>query len=163
VRPVSRGRYDKKDAGEIGPGHSVTALYELIAPGEPIPGGSVDALEYQSQVAAPSPAAGNELGTIKLRFKRPRSESSELTRVVLENRVYPLSQVSPDFRFAGAVAGFGTLLRGSEHRGSASYPMIRSLAESTGASKVGGTRGEFVGLVARAEQLGKSSALQPSR
>jgi Ca-activated chloride channel family protein len=154
---------DRKDAGEIGPGHSVTALYELIAPGDPVPGGSVDPLKYQRTRAEASADSKNELGTIKLRFKRPRSESSELTSIVLDNRVNPLAQVNPDFRFASAVAGFGMLLRGSEYRGSASYPMIKSLVDSTGATKTGGTRGEFLSLVARAEQLGKGSVLSPSR
>lgn len=83
--------------------------------------------------------------------------------MVIENRVNPIAQASQDFRFASAVAGFGMLLRNSEYRGTASYPMLRSLLSTTGANAAGGTRGEFVGLVARAEQLGKSGVLQPSR
>jgi Ca-activated chloride channel family protein len=145
---------DKKDAGEIGPGHSVTALYELIAPGDPIPGGKVDPLKYQRTAAASAPGS-DEVATIKLRFKRPRSESSELMSVTVPNRVNPIAQVSPDFRFASAVASFGMLLRGSEYKGASSYAMVRSLADSTGPGAAGATRAEFVGLVARAESLDK--------
>ncbi|HWA73522.1 MAG TPA: VWA domain-containing protein [Polyangiaceae bacterium] len=151
---------DRKDAGEIGPGHSVTALYELIAPGDPIPGGKVDPLKYQR--TAPANGGSDEVATVKLRFKRPRSESSELLSVTVPNRVNPIAQVSPDFRFASAVASFGMLLRGSEYKGSSSYPMVRSLAESSGPSP-NATRAEFIGLIARAEELSKSSVLAPKR
>lgn len=117
-------------------------------------------MKYQRPAAQAGAAAKSELATIKLRFKRPRSESSELTSIVIENRANPIAQASKDFRFASAVAGFGMLLLGSEHRGTASYPMLRSPLGTTGASAAGGTRREFVGLVARgtARQEQRTSA-----
>jgi Ca-activated chloride channel family protein len=150
---------DRKDAGEIGPGHSVTALYEIIPVGAVVPKGSVDALKYQ-QATATGAASQGELATVKLRFKRPRATQSELLTLPVGAKPLPVAATSPDFRFACAVSGFGMLLRGSEFRGSIDYRMVRSLAESAGASKdPSAHRGEFLTLVQRAEQLDRRAVL----
>ncbi|HEY0160185.1 MAG TPA: VWA domain-containing protein [Thermoanaerobaculia bacterium] len=111
---------DKKDAGELGAGHSVTALYELVPPGEAIPGGSVDPLKYQSPASAR--AAGGELATVKLRYKEPDGDTSRLLTRVVANSVSPA--MSDNLRLASAVAELGMLLRGSEHKGEASFESV---------------------------------------
>jgi Ca-activated chloride channel homolog len=112
---------DAKDAGELGAGHSVTALYEIVPPGESIPGGSVDPLKYQS-VSAKS--GGAELATVKLRYKEPDGDTSRLlTRVVgaEANRF-----LSDNLQLASAVAQLGMLLRDSPHKGAASFDDVIS-------------------------------------
>jgi Ca-activated chloride channel family protein len=110
---------DKKDAGELGAGHSVTALYELVPPGQEIPGGSVDPLKYQSTA---SRAASGELATVKLRYKEPDGDASRLLTRVVDNSVSPA--MSDNLRLASAVAELGMLLRGSEHKGEASFESV---------------------------------------
>jgi Ca-activated chloride channel homolog len=111
---------DKKDAGELGAGHSVTALYELVPPGEEIPGGSVDPLKYQTPAAAR--AASGELATVKLRYKEPDGDTSRLLSRVVDNTVMPA--MSDNLRLASAVAELGMLLRGSQHKGEASFDAV---------------------------------------
>jgi len=153
---------DKKDAGDIGAGHSVTALYEIIPPGAPSAGPSVDALKYQN--ANPSGAARSaELATIKLRYKRPRTDVSLLSQVTVQDQARPLAQTSDNFRFASAVADFGMLLRKSEHRGSASYALSRKLAEGARGADRGNYRAGFITLVARAEQLDPPALVKAAR
>ncbi len=108
---------DQKDAGELGAGHSVTALYEIVPPGEPVPG-SVDPLKYQKVVSNAAPA---ELATVKLRYKDPDGETSRLlTRTV----AYNVNPMSDNLRLASAIAELGMLLRGSEHKGQASFEAV---------------------------------------
>ncbi|HEX2059214.1 MAG TPA: VWA domain-containing protein, partial [Thermoanaerobaculia bacterium] len=107
---------DAKDAGEIGAGHSVTALYEIVPPGETIPGGSVDPLKYQTATVR---GGGSELATVKLRYKEPESETSRLLTRTVDDNVDPV--MSNNLRLAAAVAELGMLLRNSEHKGEASY------------------------------------------
>ncbi|HYK04193.1 MAG TPA: VWA domain-containing protein [Thermoanaerobaculia bacterium] len=108
---------DKKDAGELGAGHSVTALYEIVPPGEPVPG-SVDPLKYQKVTSNAAPA---ELATVKLRYKDPDGDTSRLlTRTV----AYNVNPMSDNLRLASAIAELGMLLRGSEHKGDASFDAV---------------------------------------
>ncbi len=143
---------DTKDAGEIGAGHSVTALYEVVPAGAPIPTG-VDALKYQHARQPSTAASSSELMTVKLRYKHPTGTKSQMMSVPVEDRRTPLTQTTDDFRFSAAVAAFGMLLRGSEHRGSASYDMVRELAHGAEGSDPFGYRSEFVGLVSKAARL----------
>ncbi len=139
---------DQKDAGDIGAGHSVTALYEIVPPGVPIEKGSVDALVYQApSTTTPAARASNDLMTIKLRFKRPKGETSELLSTVVRDDPRELASSSADFRFASAVAGFGMLLRDSPNKGGISSGAVRSLAEGALGADPHGYRRGFIDLV----------------
>jgi Ca-activated chloride channel family protein len=148
---------DTKDAGEIGAGHSVTALYEVVPAGQPVPGApSVDALKYQQPAAgAADSAASGELLTVKLRYKQPDGDTSQLLSVPLSDTGSSYEQASADTKFAAAVAAFGMLLRGSEHKGSASYEAVLELGEEGRAEDREGYRAEFLQLVKKARDLAK--------
>ncbi|HTU20701.1 MAG TPA: VWA domain-containing protein [Gemmataceae bacterium] len=144
---------DKKDAGDMGAGHTVTALYEIIPPGEAIPGAKVDALKYQ-QTPKPSKAADNgEWLTVKLRYKDPEAETSKLLSQVLTGAPATLAQMPADFRFASAVASFAMLLRNSEYRGKATYANVRKLASGALGEDRNGHRAEFVQMIETAQRL----------
>jgi Ca-activated chloride channel family protein len=142
---------DRKDAGEIGAGHTVTALYEVVPAGVDIDIPGVDPLKYQ-RPSAPAPGAPrDELMTVKLRYKAPDADQSRLIAVAVKNHVDQLS--SNNIGFAAAVAQFGMLLRQSEHRGSASYAEAASAARRYRGADADGYRAEFVRLVELAEAL----------
>lgn len=137
---------DKKDAGELGAGHSVTALYEIIPPGEEIPGASVDALKYQTTSTR---SAGGELATVKLRYKAPDGETSQLLTRTVSNAVEP--RMSDNLQMASAVAQFGLLLRDSPNKGTSSFESVVQLAEAVAGRDQ--DRRDFLSLVARARQI----------
>ncbi|HEV3471151.1 MAG TPA: VWA domain-containing protein [Pyrinomonadaceae bacterium] len=142
---------DRVDAGEIGAGHTVTALYEIVPAGQKVRAG-VDALKYQ-QPAAPSEAGGGELLTVKLRYKEPGGGESKLLSVgVADTRASHLN-ASEDFKFAAAVAEFGMLLRDSRHKGAATYDGALRLARASLGPDLRGHRAEFVQLVETARSL----------
>jgi Ca-activated chloride channel family protein len=144
---------DTKDAGEIGAGHTVTALYELVpaATGIELPG--VDPLKYQ-QPAAPSGAAEtNELFTLKLRYKEPEGRKSRLLSFPVEDDGRALAGASDDFRFAAAVAAFGMILRESENVGEFTLAETAELANQGRGADESGYRAQLVELVRRAEQI----------
>jgi Ca-activated chloride channel family protein len=151
---------DQKDAGELGMGHGVTALYELIPPELVAQKAAVDPTKYQS---APQPLAGHagELCTIKLRYKQPGGEHSQRLERVVRDTETALAATSPAFRFAAAVAAFGMTLRGSADRGNASYALARDLARGAMGQDVDGYQREFVTLVDTASAL--AEAPRPSR
>jgi Ca-activated chloride channel family protein len=152
-------RDDKKDAGEIGAGHSVTALYEVIPVGAAtltdVP--AVDALKYQKPPEQSAAAESGELLTLKLRYKLPDEESSKLMEHVVYDSGATFAQADREFQFAAAVAGFGMLLRDSEYRGDWTYDAIVQVAEASTGLDEHGFRAEFVELVAIANQLDRSS------
>lgn len=151
-------RNDAKDAGELGAGHSLTFLYEIVPSGAPSPLGEVGALRYRTP-DSPSPAAhAGELLTLALRWKAPEAEHAAESRVIVRDGGTDLHAASEDLRFAAAVATFGLTLRASEHRGSASFALAGSLARASLGSDANGTRGEFLELVTRAEALSTSVA-----
>ena len=142
---------DKKDAGELGAGHTVTALYEVVPVGVELDTGSVDPLRYQ-QARPPGPAAqSNELLTVKLRYKNPDAWVS--TR--LEHQLYdsPHGVESESVKFSAAVAAFGMLLRDSEFKGDASFDMVLELARESRGDDPYGDRAEFLKLVGTAKTL----------
>ncbi|MDQ3803764.1 MAG: VWA domain-containing protein [Acidobacteriota bacterium] len=149
---------DRVDAGEIGAGHTVTALYELVPAGQEVRGG-VDDLKYQ-QGAPPSEASeGGELLTVKLRYKEPGGAESKLLSVGVADTRASHRNASQDFKFAAAVAEFGMLLRGSRHKGRATYEGARELAQSSLGEDARGHRAEFVELIETAKGLsGRDSA-----
>lgn len=140
---------DKKDAGEMGSGHTVTALYEII----PAEGADQqDNLKYQDMRPSGA-AAGNEVLTVKLRYKQPDgSASKEISRVLTDAKT-SLKKTSADFRFAASVAGFGMLLRNSEFKGSAAYEEMIELAQNSKGQDKEGYRAEFIGLLKTAKLL----------
>jgi Ca-activated chloride channel family protein len=143
---------DRKDAGEIGAGHTVTALYEIVPVGVDIELPSVDPLKYQRPAAAGPGSDTPELLTVKLRHKEPTGTRSRLTSVAVAD-VEPGSEGSADLRFSSAVAAFGMLLRDSEHKGSASWPQVIDLARGAVGPDLEGHRTEFLVLARNAETL----------
>lgn len=143
---------DQKDAGELGAGHTVTALYEIIPAGssEAVPG--VDELKYQ-KTQATSAASANELMTIKLRYKAPDGDQSKLIVHPLQDRPTALENTSADFRFATAVAELGLILRDSEHKGKASFERLIARARSALGKDKNGYREAFITLAQKAEAL----------
>jgi Ca-activated chloride channel homolog len=144
---------DTKDAGDMGAGHTVTALYEIIPPGQPLPGAKVDALKYQ-QPASPAQAAdGPEWLTVKLRYKDADAETSKLLSQPLTGSPWEAAKMPEDFRFASAVASFGMLLRNSEYRGDATYATVRELAAGALGEDRNGHRGEFLKMIDAAARI----------
>jgi Ca-activated chloride channel family protein len=146
---------DRKDAGEIGAGHTVTALYELIPPGGRIDGPAVDPLKYQDAPRPNAAAVDGELMTVKLRFKKPDEDTSRLMSVIVPNRS---GELTPALGFAAAVAQFGMLLRDSEFKGASSWSSARTLARQYQGEDRDGYRAEFVRLVDLAEALSRQVA-----
>ena len=146
---------DRKDAGEIGSGHSVTALYEVIPVGADIPNPAVDPLKYQQPIAAAPRAAvpsafADELMTVKLRYKNPDGDTSRLVDAVVRNKPQPMSA---NIGFASAVAELGMLLRGSQARGGASFEALATRAGKFRGSDGDGYRAEFIKLAELASSL----------
>jgi Ca-activated chloride channel family protein len=144
---------DKKDAGEIGAGHTVTALYETVPTDVQKDMPKVDKLRYQTRRDLTAEAQSNELLTVKLRYKQPDGDTSKLISGTVLDRHNNIRQSSDNHRHAAAVAAFGMLLRDSEHKGQASFEMVRSLAESARGRDPHGYRAEFLELVQKAEKL----------
>jgi Ca-activated chloride channel family protein len=141
---------DRKDAGEIGAGHTVTALYELIPPGENVPGVSVDPLVYQNGSRPTERAQSGELLTLKLRYKSPDGDRSQLVSMPVRDRT---GDMTPNLGFAAAVAQFGMLLRNSEFKGEASWRSARTLARRYRGDDPDGYRAEFIRLLDLAAAL----------
>ena len=144
---------DTKDAGEIGAGHSVTALYEVVPANVASDNGTTEPLRYQAVARNTRQANDDELIYVKLRYKLPDASVSRwLDHIVPASRLH---RPSTDLRFAAAVAAFGMILRDSEHRGSATLDGVIELARGALGEDLGGYRAEFVKLVeaVRAKEL----------
>jgi Ca-activated chloride channel family protein len=144
---------DTKDAGELGAGHTVTALYEIVPVGVEVPVGNVDKLKYQQQKtdsSLPKFSDTKELLTVKLRYKEPNEEISKKLEVpVLAANL----TTSSDFNFTMAVAMFGQLLRESDFKGDATFAKVVELAGKGLDDDPNGYRREFIRLVKAVEQL----------
>ncbi|UQA60125.1 vWA domain-containing protein [Polyangium aurulentum] len=154
---------DKKDAGEIGAGHTVTALYEIVPPGAPMPDEKVDALKYQRPATETDAAAMGELLTVKLRHQPPQGGASRLIEVPVRDEGRAFASASVDFRFAASVAAFGMILRESPHKGEATMAEVVRIAESSLGEDPGGYRREFVALARSATSLPAPGAKPPPR
>ncbi|MCH8021348.1 VWA domain-containing protein [candidate division KSB1 bacterium] len=144
---------DKKDAGELGAGHTVTALYEIIPVGVKSDFiKSVDELKYQKGEVT-NQASSDELMTVKLRYKRPKEDTSRLLSMVIKDKATDLANSSDNFKFSAAVAEFGMLLRDSEFKSEASYDNVLKLANEAKGDDSEGYRAEFVQLVKKASLL----------
>jgi Ca-activated chloride channel family protein len=146
---------DTKDAGEIGAGHTVTALYEVVPVGAKDPANPVDKLKYQEGSPKLSKAgkASGELLTVKLRYKQPDGSVSKLLAVPVTDKGAKFNDASKDFKFAAAVASFGMILRRSPHAGTYSLAAAAELAGSGAGKDPKGRRAEFVGMVKAAQAL----------
>jgi Ca-activated chloride channel family protein len=146
---------DKKDAGDLGSGHTVTALYEIIPVG--IKSDflkEVDPLKYQKSTTALSPSSfSNEIMNIKFRYKAPGSEESKLMIQPVMDYSTSSTKASENFRFAAAVAEFGMLLRNSEFKARASYTSVLQAAKNALVFDKEGYRKEFIHLVESAQLL----------
>ena len=147
---------DKKDAGELGSGHTVTALYEIIPVGVAVDGGNIDPLKYQQNKKLVQGSYGNELMTVKLRYKQPNGHKSQLITATIKNNDQSAMESSDNFRWAAAVAEFGMLLRDSEFKGESSYLQVATLANSAKGDDVNGYRDEFLRLVQSGGWLAKN-------
>ncbi len=159
---------DRKDAGEIGAGHSVTAIYELVPTKlddtrSDVP---VVGLKYQSddsantesnavmdQTALSEAAKSGELATVAVRYKRPDANTSQRLEFAITSRSKSFATASNDFRFAASVAGFGMLLRGSAYVGDATFAQIEEIAAGAIGNDAAGYRAEFIDLVRKTMTL----------
>lgn len=143
---------DKKDAGEIGSGHTVTALYEVVPAGvESEFIDSIDPLKYQQ--SNKSTYAGNEMMTVKFRYKKPDGVKSSLIEHPIRENIS--ANTSENFRFVCAVAQFGMLLSDSEFKQGSSFKRVKTLANGAIGKDEEGYRAEFLTLVKKAQQLYK--------
>ncbi len=150
---------DKKDAGEMGSGHTVTALYEIIPAGSDESLKSIDPLKYQSdrekskenKIVKTDLSA--ELMTVKLRYKQPDGNTSTKVEIPVKGKVLDLEETSDNFRFSAAIAEFGLILRNSQYKEDASMEHVIALAKASRGEDEEGYRSEFLKLVKLADTL----------
>lgn len=151
---------DTKDAGEIGAGHSVTAIYEIVPRDQQAQpeSGKATTLRYQGRRPMSDPAHSDELLVVKIRHKHPKGAKSREYAVPVLDGSLAGQQASEDFRFSAAVAEFAQLLRNSKHASGASYAQVIAHARSALGKDLHGHRAEFVALATRAAQLAGRNA-----
>ncbi len=140
---------DKKDAGEIGSGHTMTAFYEIVPAGSDEKIADVDPLKYQKRTES----GRGEVCTVKLRWKKPDGDTSMLKEIPISEAQITSKTPSVDFRFASAVAEFALLLKDSKFKGAASFDSVLERARSAKGEDAEGYRAEFIRLVETAELL----------
>ena len=148
---------DKVDAGDVGSGQTVTALYEVVPVGGPR---TMNDLRY-SKPTASVPGPGHELGFVKIRYKLPKSDVSRLIATPIDRRseVHSFEQAPRDARFAAAVAGFAELLRGGRYNGTLTYDDVLRIAAASRGPDEFGYRSEFIQLVRAAKSARTMAAL----
>jgi len=144
---------DKKDAGEIGAGHSVTALYEVIPAVAGIEASEEHKTKYTKKSIDPGAFETDELLTVRFRYKAPDEDTSRLITRTLVDGEAEFAEASVDFRFAASVAEFGLLLRDSQFRATSSYAQVLDIARGAIGNDEGGYRHEFVRLVEKCRVL----------
>nr|WP_321405553.1 von Willebrand factor type A domain-containing protein [uncultured Carboxylicivirga sp.] len=154
---------DTKDAGEIGAGHTVTALYEIIPQGakdaeEWIK--TVDNLKYQKKLVHRTNDTSDEWLTLKLRYKKPDENKSTLMEYAVKGTVDEFRKASDDFRFAASVAAFGMKLSDSKYLGEMNYDSIQDIAKEARGEDVDGFKAEMVRLIKTADSLSKQVAFE---
>lgn len=137
---------DGKHAGSIGTGHTVTALYEVVPAGLPLPEPGKDAAQWEATEKGDA-KDGDDWLTVRMRYKDPEAEQSRLVEQKLTGPVVRWAAAPTDFRFAAAVASFGLLLRDSPYRGGINYAGVRELAQDALGPDLNGHRAEFLTLV----------------
>ncbi|AEE51745.1 vWA domain-containing protein [Haliscomenobacter hydrossis] len=152
---------DKKDAGELGAGHSVTALYEIIPVGVESKFLAADKdLKYQERDIKASAKRSEELLTVKFRYKAPDADASQLMEDVVVDKAVSLGKSSDNFRWSAAVATFGMLLRNSEFKGEATYDQARKLAAGARGKDTEGYRAEMIRLMETVGLMGKTETAE---
>lgn len=148
-------RDDAKDAGELGSGHTVTALYEVIPVGVKADLPDIKPLKYQDQPRmTPDAKHGDELLTVALRYKQPAADKATELQVAIKNDAQAnFTYSTENLRWAAAVAGFGMLLRDSQFKGTCNYELVQSLANGARGTDADGYRAEFIRLVGAARSL----------
>jgi Ca-activated chloride channel family protein len=150
---------DKKDAGELGAGHTVTALYEII----PSKGTNTfqerEELKYLVSKLTYTAKISDELLTLKLRYKMPDEDKSKLITSVVKDEVDSTEVASENFNFSAAVAGFAMILRDSKFKGTADFELVEKLADENIGEDRYGYRDEFISLVKRANRLSEELSL----
>lgn len=145
---------DKKDAGELGAGHTVTALYEIIPAGVESPFmAQVDELKYQETKVSPTASKSKDLATVKLRYKKPDGQKSKLLEQAIDRKAGKWTKSSNNFRWSAAVAEFAMLLRRSEFKGNANYTQAINLAEGAKGKDPNGYRKEMIDLLKTMKSL----------
>jgi Ca-activated chloride channel family protein len=156
---------DKKDAGEIGAGHTVTALYEIVPAGQPVAAVNVDELKYGTANAnldgvtaiddddVQQKPTSDELLTLKIRYKQPDGDTSTKLEFPITDGGQSFAKATDDFKFASSVASFGMLLRDSQFKGNATYAGVAEISEAAKSRDPHGYRKEFVEMVRRAQEL----------
>jgi Ca-activated chloride channel homolog len=139
-------RDDKKDAGDMGSGHTCTALYEVVPVGEKVETPEVEPLKYQTPAILSDAAKSGEFMTVRMRYKHPDTDKAQEVSAALPAKALG-EDLSKDFQFAAAVAGFGMLLRDSEYKGNANYSNVLESAQGAVGEDKEGYRKEFVKLV----------------
>lgn len=154
---------DKKDAGELGSGHTVTALYEVIPVGVKSSFlKDVDPLKYQKEIAPLSKTSHtDEILTVKFRYKAPDGDQSKLIEHPVKDEDVAIERTSDNFRFAASVAEFGMLLRNSEFRANASFDNVIRAGKKARGHDEEGYRSEFIRLVESADMLAKGVKKEP--
>jgi len=143
---------DKKDAGELGSGHTVTALYEIIPVGVASKFFKVDELKYQTTKLDSKASSSSELMTVKFRYKKPDGNTSKLIVHPMKDDNVVLTKTSENFRWAASIASFGMLLRNSEYLNGFSEDAILRMAQSAQGEDKDGYRAEFISMV-KADRL----------
>ena len=146
---------DTKDAGEIGAGHTVTAIYEVVPKGVKLKVPGIDPLRYQTPVATNGAATTGEMFTLKLRYKEPDGKKSKLMKSVVKDGGKSFDQASNDFRFAAAVAAYGMTLQDSKYKGSATIQSAVDMAKNGKGNDEGGYRTEFIELMLKSKKLSR--------
>ena len=146
---------DRKDAGELGAGHTVTALYEIIPAGSSLKVMKTDELKYQENRIKDDVSVSHEMMTIKFRYKPPRENMSKLIKKPVQDEYMALNETSDNFKFSAAVAGFGMLLRDSKFKGDLTYQEVITLAKNSKGKDEHGYRSEFINLVKTCALLGR--------
>jgi Ca-activated chloride channel family protein len=145
---------DKKDAGELGSGHTVTALYEIIPAGiEDEFLKKVDDLKYQKKAKTSKTSGADEILTVKFRYKEPTGSQSKLIEHPLIDHAIAFEDASENFRFAASVAEFGMLLNESQFKSQSSFNQVIAIANAAKGVDAEGYRTEFIALVKKAEGL----------
>ena len=145
---------DRKDAGEMGAGHQVTALYEIIPAGSDEEISTVDELKYQTNKQLNNGKNSDELLTVKVRYKTPEAAQSKLISAPLNQKARNLSNKSDNLKFVAAITQFGMLLRDSENKGTSSVENTIKLASLSKGADWDGYRTEMIWLMETAHSLG---------
>ena len=146
---------DTKDAGELGAGHTVTALYEIVPPNAKSTAPKVTPLKYQETRVKSEAEKSGEMMTIKLRYKPIGQDVSQLIEKAVSDEAISLEKTSENYRFSAAVAGFGMLLRDSKFKGNLSYEDVLELAKEAKGKDEYGDRAEFIQMVKTCQLLAK--------